>query len=288
MPSAVSCRGVSVHADGRALIKDVSFDVPEGSWLCLLGPNGAGKSTLLRAVAGLRSYGGMITFGGLDAASVTARQRAKLVALVPQDPTFPPGLTVGAYVLLGRAAHQGWLLAPGKNDAAKVEETLASLDLDNLAGRDLSTLSGGERQRVALARALVQDTPLLLLDEPTSALDIGHQLSLLELLAELQFEGKTIVTTLHDLSLAGQFADRLGVIARGRLQEFGRPDAVLHPRIIERHWGVPVEVRHHGPGRISTTVHRPPSDLHDTTADQLVSSDPDLFPAISGFIDPSG
>jgi iron complex transport system ATP-binding protein len=288
MPAAVTCRDVSVQADGRALIEGVSFDVDEGSWLCLLGPNGAGKSTLLRAMAGLRPYSGLISFGGLDAASVTARRRAKLVALVPQDPTFPPGLTVGAYVLLGRAAHQGWLLAPGRTDAEKVEGTLDALDLENLAARDLSTLSGGERQRVALARALVQDTPLLLLDEPTSALDIGHQLSLLELLAQLQFEGKTIITTLHDLSLAGQFADRLGVIAQGRLQDFGRPDAVLHPRTIERHWGVPVEVRHHGPGRISTTVHRPPSESPENVSDQLIGSEPDLYPAISGFIDPSG
>ena len=269
MSLGVRCRDVSVTIDGQSLIEAVTFDVAPAQWLCLLGPNGAGKSTLLRALAGLNRYRGQIAFGELDAAAVGMRQRAKLVALVPQDPTFPPGLSVFAYVLLGRSAHQGWLLSREDDDPRIVQSTLTSLDLGHLAGRSLTTLSGGERQRVALARALVQDTPILLLDEPTSALDIGHQLGLLELLAQLQAAGKTIITTLHDLSLAGQFADVLGVMANGRLREFGTPSEVLDSDTIERYWGVPVEVRHHGPGRMSTTVHRPRLDEPGSSGEAL-------------------
>src|SRR5690606_34853405 len=133
---------------------------------------------------------------GLDIASMKPRDRARLLALVPQHPTIPPGITTFDYVALGRAPHQGIRFAPSIEDRRRALAVLQRLDLDGFARRCVDTLSGGERQRVVLARALVQDTPILVLDEPTSALDVGHQLDVLELVADLRAEADlTVITT---------------------------------------------------------------------------------------------
>jgi len=257
---ALEARGVVVTLGGTRVLDGIDLSVTEGEWLALLGPNGAGKTTLVRALSGTVGHEGVVTFGAAAAAAPgrdRPRERARHVAVVPQTPIIPPGITVFEYVLLGRTAHQGFRLAASLDDRRRSLAVLQRLDLERFVQRDLGTLSGGERQRVVLARALVADAPVLVLDEPTAALDLGHQFEILELLAELQEErGLTVVTTLHDLGIAGQFGDRLAVLHEGRLVAHGSPAEVLTPEAIGRWWGVEADVQPDALGRVSVTVRR--------------------------------
>ena len=185
------------------------------------------------------------------------RERARTVAVVPQHPVVPAGVTVFDYVILGRTPHQGLRCSPSIHDRRRTYAVLQRLDLDGMATRRVDSLSGGERQRVVLARALVQDTPVLVLDEPTAALDVGHQLEVLELIADLRRErGLTVVTTVHDLSVAGQFADTVAVLAGGRLVAHGRPADVLTPALVGAHWGVDASCEVDEDGAVIVTVRR--------------------------------
>jgi len=256
--SAIRIRSLGVTLGGARVLHDVTLDVGEGRWLGLVGPNGAGKTTLIRALSGTVRHDGIVHVGSSAAAH---RDRARRVAVVPQTPVIPPGITAFEYVLLGRTAHQGLRLSASLDDRRRSLAVLQRLDLERFAGRDLMSLSGGERQRVVLARAVVADTPVLLLDEPTAALDLGHQFEILELLAELQQErGLTVVTTLHDLGVAGQFGDRLAVLHEGRLVAEGTPAEVLTTTTIGRWWGVSADVEVDAIGRVSVTVRRRSAD----------------------------
>lgn len=248
---------VTVTAAGRRIVERVDLFVGGGSWLSLIGPNGAGKTTLVRALAGTITYHGTITIDGRDTVTGSVRERAKRLAVVSQHPIIPPGLAVFDYVLLGRAPHQGLRFSASVDDRRRVYAVLQRLDLDAFADRRVESLSGGERQRVVLARALAQDTPVLVLDEPTAFLDVGHQLEVLELIADLRDERcLTVITTMHDLSVAGQFADEVAVMAVGRLVATGRPAEVLTPALIGRHWGVDTTVDADQFGAVTVTVQR--------------------------------
>jgi iron complex transport system ATP-binding protein len=234
---------VSVRYDREDVVREVSTVVERGTWLGLIGPNGAGKTTLLRAAAGLVSFRGSVALDGRPLAGASRREIALRVALVPQYPRTPAELTVGEYVLLGRTPHIAYLATESRADRAAARAALARLDLDAFADRPLGSLSGGERQRVVLARALAQEAPILLLDEPTSALDLGHQQQALELVDRLRREdGLTVVAAMHDLTLASQFADRLLLLDRGRVEADGTPREVLSGERIERHFGASVRV----------------------------------------------
>ena len=262
---AVEVRGLGVCIDGVPVLRDVDLAVAPGTWLGVLGPNGAGKTTLVRALAGTVRHTGAVAIAG-DADRRPAA-RARRLAVVPQTPTIPPGITVFEYVLLGRTPHQGLRLSASLDDRRRSLGVLQRLELERFADRDLGTLSGGERQRVVLARALVSDAPVLVLDEPTAALDLGHQFGILELLAELQRErGLTILTTLHDLAMAGQFGDRLAVLSEGRLVADGTPDEVLTPAAIGRWWGVDAATSVDGSGRVDVTVRRRSTAVPSTVA----------------------
>ncbi len=194
-------------------------------------------------MCGLVRGTGTLEIGGRSAASMSRRDRARLVALVPQAPTVPAGITVADYVLLGRTPHLSPLGVEGPGDLAAVHAALARLDLLGFAERVLSTLSGGERQRVFIARALAQGAPVLLLGEPTTALDVGHQQQVLELVEQLRHEqGLTVLTTMHDLTLAGQYADRLVLLDAGRVVRTGSATEVLTEDNVRRYYGASVRV----------------------------------------------
>ena len=254
---AISWRGVRVELGGRPVVHDVTLDVPAGAWLSLIGPNGAGKTTLVRTLGGTVDHAGEVALLGRDARSLGVRERARDLAVVPQHPVIPTGMRAFDYVLLGRAPHQGLRCASSVQDRRRALAVLQRLGLEDFTDRRVDTLSGGERQRVVLARALVQDTPLLVLDEPTAALDVGHQLEVLELIADLRTERElTIVTTVHDLTVAGQFADVVAVMADGRLVADGTPEEVLTPQVIGTHWGVDATCDVDEDGAVTVTVRR--------------------------------
>ena len=245
--TSVRARDITVELGGARILDGVSIDVAEGEWLSIVGPNGAGKSTLLRALAGLLPAGGAVSLGDRPLASMSRRDRARAVALVPQVPVVPPGVSVGDYVLLGRTPHMPPLGRESASDVAAVREALGQLDLLGFASRPLDTLSGGERQRVLIARALAQASPVLLLDEPTSALDVGHQQDVLELVDRLRAANRlTVVSTMHDLTLAGQFADRLVLLDRGQVVVAGTPEVVLTEDHLARFYGATVRVIREG------------------------------------------
>ncbi|TDE12650.1 ABC transporter ATP-binding protein [Jiangella asiatica] len=234
---------VSVTLLERTVVRDVSLSVPAGSWVTLVGPNGAGKSTLLRAIAGTVEHSGRVEIDGTAPAGLRSRGRARLVAVVPQEPTRPDGMTVLDYVLLGRTPYVPYLGTESAEDLAVAGELLDTLELRDIATRAVTSLSGGEFQRAVLARALAQQAPVLLLDEPTSSLDLGHAQQVLELVDRLRADrGLTVVSALHDLTTAGQFADHLMLLVDGEVAAQGPAAEVLTEKLISTHYGARVRV----------------------------------------------
>lgn len=216
------CRDVRVAFRRREVLCGIDLDLRAGEWLGLIGPNGAGKSTLLRTIIGLVEASGTVTLPGGRPPTATD------IAMVAQNPVLPEGMSVSEYVLLGRTAHLGWLARESRTDRDIVASIIRRLDLQEFAGRLVSSLSGGEAQRTIVARALAQQAPILLLDEPTSALDVGHQMSVLELVDELRrLDGLTVMAVMHDLSTAARYADRLALLDAGRIVAEGPPEHVL-------------------------------------------------------------
>ncbi len=243
----IDCTGVTVSLGKRTILSNVDLHVERGQWLSIVGPNGAGKSTLLRFIAGLVRGTGEVRLDGRPAAALPRRHRARLLALVPQSPVIPEGARVIDYVLLGRTPHIGTLAVEGPHDLAAVHDALSNLELVSQAHRLVETLSGGERQRVLIARALAQGAPIVLLDEPTTALDVGHQQQVLELVDRLRLEHQlTVITTMHDLTLAGQYADRLVLLDGGRIVVDGSAAEVLTQDNLARYYGASVRIINDG------------------------------------------
>jgi iron complex transport system ATP-binding protein len=235
--------GVSISYEKRIAVHELGLDVGAGEWLSLIGPNGAGKTTLLRAIAGLLPHTGSITMDGAAVSAMPAKKLARTVAFVHQEPLMPAGMSVAHYVMLGRTPHIAYFSNEGISDRRVVASVLARLSLTSLAGRMLDQLSGGERQRVAIARALAQQAPVLLLDEPTRSLDIGAQQEVLELVDMMRTgDGLTVISAMHDLTLAGQYADRLALLSGGRLAALGPPGDVLTEETIGQHFKARIRI----------------------------------------------
>nr|WP_260407673.1 ABC transporter ATP-binding protein [Planomonospora venezuelensis] len=236
----------------------VALDVRAGDWLAVIGANGAGKSTLLKAVAGVLPCSGEVLIDDTPVRRLRPRERARLLAYAPQSPALPPDMTVFDYALLGRTPYIPYLGRESRHDREATASVLERLDLAPFAARALGHLSGGERQRVVLARALVQQAPVLLLDEPTTALDLGHQQQVLELVDRLRLaDGLTVVTTLHDLSVAGQYADSMMLVSAGRVAASGTPADVLTEELIDEHFGARVRIGTGPDGRPGVHLERP-------------------------------
>lgn len=255
--SSIGFECLNVRYGAREAVYAFTDQVRPGEWLCLIGPNGAGKSSVLRAIAGLAPHRGTITVDGAPLAARSPRRRAALVAYVPQAPLMPDDMTGMEYVLLGRNPYIGYFASETKHDRALVADVLQRLDLHEFAGRRLGTLSGGERQRLVIARAVAQEAPILLLDEPTSALDIGHQQQALELVDRLRHDhGLTVVSAMHDLTLAGLYADRLSLMHQGHVVATGDAAHVLRPETLSEFYGVSVSVHHEPDGTVVVVPRR--------------------------------
>ena len=265
MTTTVSVRALDVTLDGTHVLRGVDLAASAGEWVNVIGPNGAGKTTLLRALLGLVPYDGDIDIDGLSDQRRRAA-RARKLAYVPQTPVIPPGMLVVDYVLLGRTPHRGVFAAETAHDHRIAAEILERLDLGGFGDRTVQSLSGGERQRAVMARALAQQADVLLLDEPTTALDLGHQQDVLELVDALRRErGLTVIATLHDLTLAARYGDRIAILAKGRVAETGRPAGVLTVENIATYFGATVRIVDdpEGPVIVPTTSTGPVAENGD-------------------------
>ncbi|MSR75009.1 MAG: ABC transporter ATP-binding protein [Planctomycetes bacterium] len=235
----VSATQLGFSWGSKPLLEGVNLRALSGSISAVIGPNGSGKSTLLGLLAGLlRPQTGSVSIGGKDPALLAARERARLLAFLPQRDGLESALTVLQVLLLSRYAQQGWWPFADTADFAAAESALLRVDLADFANRQVHQLSGGERQRLAIARALVRDPAVLLLDEPASALDLCHQLSTFRLLRSLAAEGRTLLLVSHDLNLPGDFADQVFVLAGGRIAAAGTPAEILRASVLEPLYGV--------------------------------------------------
>jgi iron complex transport system ATP-binding protein len=241
--AGIDIRHVSVSYNGTRAVEGLSLRAPDGGWLGLVGPNGAGKTTVLRSIAGLVDFEGSISLDEAEVSGLARRHLARAIAFVPQRPVIPGGTSVAEYVMLGRTPHISYLGSERAPDRRAVARVMERLELTGFAARLLGSLSGGEIQRAVLARALAQEASVLLLDEPTSALDVGRAQEALELIDDLRREeGLTIVSAMHDLTLAGHFPERLVMLDHGRAVAAGSAWEVLTVETIHRYYGAKVKV----------------------------------------------
>ena len=247
---AIRLRGLTLGygpASAPPIVEDLDLDVPAGRVTAIIGANGCGKSTLLRGLTRqLAPRAGSIEVLGRDAARVSARDYARTVALLPQHPVAPEGMTVAQLVARGRHPHRGLLGGRAAGDDAAIASALELTDLVELAEREAGTLSGGQRQRAWLALVLAQQTPVVLLDEPTSYLDLSHQVEVLDLVRALpdpRGGGRaTVVAVLHELNLAARSADHIVAMAAGRVVAQGTPGEVIVPEVLAEVFGLDADV----------------------------------------------
>ena len=255
--TSLQLNNIGVDYGNRTALSDFSDTIKSGEWLCLIGPNGAGKSSLLRSVAGLVKHSGEIQVDGSPLQLRSPKRRAQLVAYVPQSPVLPDDMVVRDYVVLGRNPYIGHFGSETKHDWDIVNDVLGRLDLGEFTHRLVGTLSGGEKQRVVIARAITQEAPILLLDEPTNALDIGHQQQALELVDSLRREqGLTVVSAMHDLTLAGLYSDRLCLLHQGFRVANGSAAEVLRQETLAEFYGVSARVHHESDGTVVVIPYR--------------------------------
>ena len=238
--AALRGEGVAVGYGDRLIIEPMDVAVPAGEVTAIIGPNGCGKSTLLKALSRTMPLAaGAVYLDGRAIAEMPTAEVARKMALLPQAPEAPGGLTVGELVALGRYPHQRGFGRLSARDREIIAWALAITHLDDFSGRALDALSGGQRQRAWIAMALAQDTDLILLDEPTTYLDMAHQLEVLELLCSLNEEqGKTIALVIHELNLAARVADWMIALKDGSIRGAGTPEEVMTPAMLREVFGL--------------------------------------------------
>ena len=240
MAHRLQADSVTLRYDERTISHDLSIAIPDGSFTVIVGPNACGKSTLLRSMARLlRPASGQIVLDGRDIRDYPAREVARRLGLLPQTAVAPTGITVADLVGRGRFPHQSFLKQFSKADEAAIASAMRATHVDALADRVVDELSGGQRQRVWIAMVLAQETPILLLDEPTTFLDIAHQIELLDLLADLNRAGRTVVAVLHDLNHACRYASHLVAMREGAIVAEGAPVAIVDEALVEAVFGLP-------------------------------------------------
>jgi ABC-type cobalamin/Fe3+-siderophores transport system ATPase subunit len=235
----LAASGITIGYDRRVISRELSVDIPDGSFTVIVGPNACGKSTLLRALSKLIApSAGQVVLDGRSISSYKAREVARVLGLLPQTSIAPDGITVADLVARGRHPHQGFMRQWSTADEAAVVAAMEATGVTDLAGRHVDELSGGQRQRVWVAMVLAQQTPLMLLDEPTTFLDIAHQIELMELFTDLNERGTTLVAVLHDLNQAARYATHLIAMKDGSVVAQGAPSEIVTASLVEEVFGL--------------------------------------------------
>lgn len=225
------------------IVHQLDLTIQSGTITALVGPNGCGKSTLLRGISRLlRPVNGAVHLDGRDIHAMKAKDLARQLGILPQSPVAPEGLTVHELVAQGRYPHQSWFQQWSREDERIVHEALETTNLTMFADRPVDTLSGGQRQRAWIAMALAQQTEVLLLDEPTTYLDLAYQIDVLDLLADLNERGRTIVMVLHDLNQAARYADTIVALRGGQIIAQGTPETVMTAETVREVFGLRAQI----------------------------------------------
>ena len=239
MTHRLQADALTLRYEQRTISSNLSLSIPDGAFTVIVGPNACGKSTLLRALARLLApAAGQVLLDQRPIGEFPAREVARQLGLLPQSATAPDGITVADLVARGRYPHQSFLRQWSKADEQAVQQAMAATGVAELAERPLNELSGGQRQRVWIAMVLAQQTPILLLDEPTTYLDIAHQIELLDLLADLNRQGRTVVAVLHDLNQACRYATHLVAMKDGAIVASGAPAQIFTEALVEQVFGL--------------------------------------------------
>jgi iron complex transport system ATP-binding protein len=240
MSCLLRLRGVHFDYQGHSVLRQATFDLEEGSCSALIGTNGVGKTTLLRIAAGvLRPASGDVILRGRPMCTISLKEIARTIALVPQQLELPFAFTVQQVVEQGRTPYIGMLRGPDRSDRLAVDRALDLADVSSMRHRIFNELSGGERQRVKIALGLAQEPRLLLLDEPTQNLDIGRQVELIDLLHFLRDEGITILASMHDLHLVDKNFSTVLLLSPEQPLASGSPEQMLEPSILEHAFQCP-------------------------------------------------
>lgn len=236
MHPAIQLDKVTARYKDHAVLQDLSMTIQPGEMVGILGPNGAGKSTLFNVVSGLLAPApGTVRIFGADLRRTPPRERAKAIAVVPQELDIPVPYTVEEIVMMGRTVSLGRFSSPGQHDRQAVERAMVYTDVADIRHRPLNELSGGERQRAIVAMVLAQEPRIILMDEATSHLDINHRLEIMQLVERLnREEGVTVMMISHDLQMAAEFSRRLIVLHNGQIAADGTPATVLTPEMLRR------------------------------------------------------
>ncbi len=255
---ALHAEAITVGYGGPDVLRDVSLQVPEGKITALIGPNGCGKSTLLRALGRQQPISrGQVYLGDRSIHKMNAREFARHVSFLPQQPVTPEGVSVREVIAYGRYPYTGAFASLGAEDYRAVEEAAERAGVTTLLDVPATDLSGGQRQRVWVAMAVAQQTPVLLLDEPTTYLDPAHQIAILDLVWDLNAAGRTVVMVVHDMTHAARFADTIVAMRDGQVLAAGDTEDVMSAPLVEELFGIScLEVQDPETGRVLPIPYR--------------------------------
>ena len=232
----IKVENLKFSIDKKEILKDISFEVPKGSFVGIIGPNGCGKSTLLKNIYRLyKPNSGRIILDNKDLSKMKDKDCAKEIAVLAQESNSQFDFTVEQIVKMGRYPYKSVFEDYSKSDIQMVKDMLEKVGLNNYSHRSFSNLSGGEKQRTLIARALVQNTDFLILDEPTNHLDIGYQIQLMDLIKSLNI---TTLSAIHDMNLASMYCDYLIVMKDGQIRDFGKVKDVINSNMLKEIFGV--------------------------------------------------
>lgn len=239
MAVSLHCDSISAGYGGELIVKDVTLEIPQGKITALIGPNGSGKSTLLKVLGRqLPAASGQVWVGQRPLSSFGAREFARVLSFLPQQPVVPEGISVGELIAFGRYPYAGAFASLKESDHRAIAQAAEATGVSQLMDSSATALSGGQKQRMWIAMTLAQQTEILLLDEPTTFLDPAHQLAVLDLVQELNRQGRTIVMVVHDMAHAAKYSDHIVVLKDGEIVAQGPTPQTLDADLIQRAFGI--------------------------------------------------